>query len=155
MITLFLRRYYGTPNITKSYATFEDDEGNVLMKCEAREGRFVDYDGTVKTPGSATFCLGRGEYRLVVDHCVGNAMCLRIYGDKRRMGFYIMVGSDEREQFMLKRVQLGRGTTSEPKYRRICDFAKTKQELYNLLHDNFIEEFRMIVSNENIIKEEE
>lgn len=93
MITLRLNRYYGTPNITKSFATFEDEKGNVLMKCEAREGRYVDYDSTVKTPGSATFCLGRGEYKLVVDHCIGNAMYLRIYGDKRRMGFYIMVGN--------------------------------------------------------------
>ncbi len=155
MITLKLNRYYGTPNITKSKLTIEDGEGNALMRCEAREAQFVDYERTQKVPGSTCFCLGTGEYRLRADHCTGNAICLKIFGDARRRGFYIMVGSDEREQVLPMKLQLGRGTSSEPRYRRIADFAKVKEEFQKVLYDNYLEEFRMVVSNEGIVYEKE
>lgn len=150
MITLYLKRYYGTPNITKSKLVVENGEGKVLMECEAREGRYRDYDRKEKVAGSASSCIGRGEYQLVTDHCPGNPMCLRIYGDKRRRGFYIMVGDDEKEQFSLNRLQIGRGSLSEPMYRRICDFAAVKEEFQQMLYANCLEEFRLVVSNEEI-----
>ena len=43
MITLKLNRYYGTPNITKSFATFEDEKGNVLMPPPGKVGESIIY----------------------------------------------------------------------------------------------------------------
>ena len=155
MITLRLNRYYGTPNITKSTLTIEDAKGNVLMECEARESGFADYKRGEKHSGSTFLCLGTGEYDLLPANCEGNAICLRIYKDLARRGFYIMVGRDEQVQFMMKRLQLGRGTSAEPKYRLMTDFAKVREEFQQVLYDNYVDEFRLVVSNEGIEAENE
>lgn len=151
MIILHLTRYYGSPNITKSRLTIENDQtGMVLFDGEARECRFYNYSKDEKVIGSSLGCLGTGEYQLTTTSTSGNPVCLRTTREPTRRGFIIYVNTDPKRQCSVKKLSIGYGTSSEPKYRKLTDLEKAKEDFTKIIYDNYLEEFRLIVKNEII-----
>lgn len=150
MITLRLTRYYGSGNITKSILAIDNERGESLMECEARETRFYNYKKGERIIGASYGCLGEGEYALKPASYPGNPVCLRIYNEPSRRGHHIVVGNEEKEQCFTKTIRLGIATEDDPKHRRISQFPKTKELFQRIIYDNYLEEFLLVVSNEGV-----
>lgn len=61
---IVLERYYGDWRITKSVMTVVEEDGEELLRCEAREPRFAQY--VEAFPGCSRFCLACGRWRCKV-----------------------------------------------------------------------------------------
>lgn len=149
MIIINVNRYFGTPNITKSHVIISDEDGKELMRCEAREARFVDYALGEKVPGSRFFCLARGEYQLRTTSDEGNPICLKIWREPSRRGFLISC-FECKHQFHVCKMNLGYADSGMPPHAHMCDIDRCREDFMKVLYEHYGEEIKMVVSNNGL-----
>lgn len=149
MIHLYIDRYFGNHNITKSYVHIKDDDGNVLWEGEARENAYLDYGKEEKIPQSLAHCLPRGDFALKITSDDAMPVCWKLFGEKTRMG-YKLCCFDSKRQATAKKINLGKGEVIDEEFRRLCKIDETREELMELIYDHYCESFIMHINNENV-----
>lgn len=141
---LYLNRYLGTPNITKSTLTLCSDEGEILLRCEAREPTYRDYAEPFRR--HSFHCLPRGTHRCIVSSAPGNRICLRVVRVKGHRGTRLCV--DPQRQFHLGTVLLGQADSDvKPPWRRLTGQRQLQEQYMALLLDHIDEDYFLHVDN--------
>jgi len=147
MVTIELQRYYGNSAITKSTLTIRDEDGTVLMKCEAREGRYKPYRKGDKVDGLRSLCLGEGEYELIPSSEDENPICLKITHEPSRRGFKICA-IKAKYQYKVNRILVGYADSAEDEeFRNLTDIDACRDAFMKVLYQHFLDGFRLVVRN--------
>lgn len=150
MITIHINRYYGNTAITKSIVMIENARGKIIFAGEAREVAFKDYCKGEKIKNGASYCLGRGEYRLTETSTRGMRLCWKLADDVKHRGFLVCC-MDEVRQNIEGMLNVGYGEDGvEAPFRRLERMAEAKEKLIGIIERHFKEEVRMVVRNVDV-----
>ena len=128
---LFLTRYYGDANITKSTLSFKVRDRTVLT-CEAREAAYRDYSEPF--PRHSFYCLPTGTHRCYITSTANNRFCLRLVGVPGHKGNMIYI--DPERQLHVGAILIGYASSSlPPKWRKLIDHDALKKKYAKLLED--------------------
>ncbi|MBQ0022505.1 MAG: hypothetical protein KBT29_04615 [Prevotellaceae bacterium] len=147
-----LQRYYGDYNVTKSHFTLLTNDDKVLLQCEARELRYVDWENE-KQPGSSYWCMPRGEFELRVASDPGNPLCYRVCGAVGHRSTKVCVDLASHDDRRFNRILLGFSDGNpDPSQRNLCDKERCRDMLYQAVREGIVrgEEVRMVVENQTL-----
>ena len=148
----FLTRYYGDYNVTKSRFSLVADSGKVLLECEARELRYVDWENS-KQDGASYWCMPRGEYELKVTSDVGNPLCYRVCGAIGHRNTKVSVDLTSKDDRRFNRILLGYSDgCADAKRRCLCQKERCRDDLYAAVMRGITgdEKVTLVVSNEEM-----
>lgn len=143
-----VKRYYGSANVTKSLVEFSHD-GTVLLRCEAREIAFADYEDGQKKMKTSCFCMQRGEFDLKFANAFRNPLCLKVKGAHNHRG--LLIYCDTETEMEANAMLLGYADAEvAPNQRRLKDVEKCRRDFVEMLYRHMGEEARLIVMNEGV-----
>ena len=145
---LFLTRYYGDANITKSKLTFKVRDRTVL-ECEAREAAYRDYSAPF--PRHSFYCLPTGTHRCYITSTANNRFCLCLAGVPGHKGNMIYI--DPERQFHVGAILIGYALSSIPaKWRKLNGHEALKEKFAELLEEQLREGEKITIEVRNDIR---
>lgn len=151
MMTLLLNRYLGGSSITKSYLKVQLD-GKEILAFEARELAYRDY--TEKFAGSTHYCIPCGTFKMKARSTKYGLMTLRT----QRMPCHsdVAIGWDMFGDANENAIIIGMSDGNpDPMMRGIVESRRAFDLLTNYVYQTFGQDVMLIVTNENVLTEEE
>lgn len=148
-----MKRYYGSANVTKSTVEFTHD-GRVLLRCEAREIAFADYEDGQKKMKTSCFCMQRGEFDLKFANTLRNPLCLKLKGAHNHRG--LLIYCDPETDMEANAVLLGYADAEvEPGKRQLKDVERCRRDVVEMLYRHMGDTARLVVTNEGVVYDKE
>lgn len=149
---IVLERYYGDWRITKSVMTVVGEEGEMLLRCEAREPRFAQY--VEAFPGCSKCCLACGEFECKVMATEMSPMTVTVVKSPGHR--CCRIGWDDVAQVKANTVLVGESDGYElDEYRDIVHSRETFERLTKLVYRAYAtgEQIRLVVKNKVMFSE--
>ncbi len=153
MVYVRLDRYYGDVNVTKSRLSIVKD-GEALFECEARELGFADYTDDEKKLGMQYKCLPRGEFPLKVVSMPFNPSCLKTHHTHKHRGTVVYGDADVKRKSNAVLIGYAYETT-DPRTRSLRNVEECRDRFNEVVSELWGEEFRLVVSNQKLIMNNE
>lgn len=146
---IVLDRYFGNDRGTKSVLYVTDNDGEVLMQCEAREPRFADYAEAFK--GCSSYCLAVGEYPCKPFSTVQSPMTLTVVKSPGHR--CTRFGWDECKQMRMNTILVGEADEDDAPYRKLYNQREVFDRLTRLVYRAYIaeESITLEVTNESTL----